>query len=112
MFNTIVPPGVTPFFGELYDAGFSRRGGHLICTYFDENFLNLVPAAHVEGLYGCLDYYQGVEDPFSRKLLEQYDALYPGDARSRAAARAPACTAACGSGPARWPRPERCGRTT
>ena len=80
VFNTIVPPGVTPFFGELYDAGFSRRGGHLICTYFDENFLNLVPAEHVEGLYGCLDYYQGVEDPFSRKLLEQYDALYPGDA--------------------------------
>jgi ABC-type branched-subunit amino acid transport system substrate-binding protein len=80
VFNTIVPPGVTPFFGALHDAGFSRDGGHLICTYFDENFLNLVPAEHVEGLYGCLDYYQGVEDPFSRKLLEQYDALYPGDA--------------------------------
>ena len=40
----------------------------------------MVPAAHVEGLYGCLDYYQAVGDPFSRKLLEQYDALYPGDA--------------------------------
>src|SRR4051794_11831212 len=80
VFNTIVPPGVTPFFQELHDAGFSRRGGHLICTYFDENFLNMVPAAHVEGLYSCLDYYQAVDDPFSRKLLEQYDALYPGDA--------------------------------
>ena len=22
----------------------------------DENFLNMVPGAHVEGLYGCLDY--------------------------------------------------------
>src|SRR3954464_9131771 len=80
VFNTIVPPGVTPFFQELHDSGFSSRGGQLICTYFDENFLNMVPAAHVEGLYGCLDYYQAVEDPFSRKLLEQYDALYPGDA--------------------------------
>jgi ABC-type branched-subunit amino acid transport system substrate-binding protein len=80
VFNTIVPPGVTPFFQELHDAGFSRCGGHLVCTYFDENFLNMVPAAHVEGLYGCLDYYQAVGDPFSRKLLEQYDALYPGDA--------------------------------
>jgi ABC-type branched-subunit amino acid transport system substrate-binding protein len=80
VFNTIVPPGVTPFLQELHDSGFSRRGGHLICTYFDENFLNMVPAAHVEGLYGCLDYYQAVDDPFSRKLLEQYDALYPGDA--------------------------------
>ena len=81
VFNTIVPPGVTPFFAALHDSGFTRRGGRLICTYFDENFLNMVPAAHVEGLYGCLDYYQAVSDPFSRKLLEQYDALYPGDAK-------------------------------
>jgi ABC-type branched-subunit amino acid transport system substrate-binding protein len=80
VFNTIVPPGVTPFLQELHDSGFSSRGGHLICTYFDENFLNMVPAPHVEGLYGCLDYYQAVDDPFSRKLLEQYDTLYPGDA--------------------------------
>jgi ABC-type branched-subunit amino acid transport system substrate-binding protein len=80
VFNTIVPPGVTPFLQELHDAGYSERGGQLICTYFDENFLNMVPAAHVEGLYGCLDYYQAVDDPFSRKLLEQYDTLYPGDA--------------------------------
>ena len=80
VFNTIVPPGVTPFFEQLHDSGFTRRGGQLVCTYFDENFLNMVPAAHVEGLYGCLDYYQAVSDSFSRKLLEQYDTLYPGDA--------------------------------
>jgi branched-chain amino acid transport system substrate-binding protein len=81
VFNTIVPPGVTPFLEQLYDSGFTSRGGHLVCTYFDENFLNMVPAAHVEGLYGCLDYYQAVGDPFSQKLLAQYDALYPGDAK-------------------------------
>jgi ABC-type branched-subunit amino acid transport system substrate-binding protein len=81
VFNTIVPPGVTPFFAELYESGFTRRGGQLVCTYFDENFLNMVPAVHVEGLYGCLDYYQAVADPFSRTLLEQYDTLYPGDAK-------------------------------
>jgi urea transport system substrate-binding protein len=81
VFNTIVPPGVTPFFEQLYGAGFTSRGGQLICTYFDENFLNMVPAAHVEGLYGCLDYYQAVGDPFSRKLLARYEALYPGDAK-------------------------------
>jgi ABC-type branched-subunit amino acid transport system substrate-binding protein len=81
VFNTIVPPGVAPFFEQLYDAGFTGRGGQLVCTYFDENFLNMVPAAHVEGLYGCLDYYQAVADPFSKKLLAQYDALYPGDAK-------------------------------
>ena len=80
VFNTIVPPGLTPFLELLYDSGFTRRGGHIVCTYFDENFLNLVPAAHVEGLYSCLDYYQDVSDPFSRELLSQYDELYPGSA--------------------------------
>jgi ABC-type branched-subunit amino acid transport system substrate-binding protein len=81
VFNTIVPRGLAPFFEQLYDSGFTSRGGQLVCTYFDENFLNMVPAAHVEGLYGCLDYYQDVADPFSQKLLAQYDALYPGDAK-------------------------------
>ena len=81
VFNTIVPPGVGPFFEQLHESGFAARGGHLVCTYFDENFLSMVPAAHIEGLYGCLDYYQAVGDPFSTKLLAQYDALYPGDAK-------------------------------
>ena len=81
VFNTIVPPGVSPFIEELHASGFTSRGGQLVCTYFDENFLNMVPAAQVEGLYSCLDYYQAVDDPFSQKLLEQYDALYPGDAK-------------------------------
>jgi ABC-type branched-subunit amino acid transport system substrate-binding protein len=81
VFNTIVPPGLTPFLEQLYESGFTERGGHLICTYFDENFLNLVPAAHVEGLYGCLDYYQDADDPFSKELLKTYDRLYPGSAQ-------------------------------
>jgi ABC-type branched-subunit amino acid transport system substrate-binding protein len=41
----------------------------------------MVPAEYVEGLYSCLDYYQGVSDAFSRTLLGQYETLYPGDAR-------------------------------
>jgi branched-chain amino acid transport system substrate-binding protein len=77
VFNTIVPPGVVPFFQQLHEAGYA---GHLVCTYFDETCLNLVPAEQVEGLYSCLDYYQGVDDPFSKELLARYDELYPGDA--------------------------------
>ena len=73
VFNTIVPPGLTPFLEQLHRAGFTRRGGHIVCTYFDENFLNLVPADHVEGLYGCLDYYRAVDDPFSIELLNRYE---------------------------------------
>jgi branched-chain amino acid transport system substrate-binding protein len=80
VFNTTVPPGVTPFFEQLYNSGFTKRGGYIVCTYFDENFLNLVPAAQVEGLYSCLDYYQNVSDPFSEKLIKHYNDLYPGDA--------------------------------
>src|SRR5437867_6938178 len=81
VFNTIVPPGLTPFLEQLYHAGFSKRGGHIVCTYFDENFLNLVPEAHVEGLYSCLDYYQNVGDPFSKELINRYDRLFPGKAK-------------------------------
>jgi urea transport system substrate-binding protein len=80
-FITIVPPGVASFLEQLHDSGFTKRGGHIVCTYFDENFLNMVPAAHVEGLYSCLDYYQTVSDPFSKKLIDQYDTLYPGHAK-------------------------------
>jgi ABC-type branched-subunit amino acid transport system substrate-binding protein len=81
VFNTIVPPGLTPFLQQLYDAGFHKRGGQIICTYFDENFLNLVPAEQVEGLYSCLDYYQEVSDPFSQDLLAKYNERFPGSAQ-------------------------------
>ncbi len=80
VFNTIVPPGLTPFLEELHRAGFTARGGTVVCTYFDENFLNLVPAEQVEGLYGCLDYYRDVDDAFSIELLNRYEGLFPGSA--------------------------------
>jgi len=89
VFNTTVPPGVAPFLEQLYNSGFTNRGGHLVCTYFDENFLNMVPAAHVEGLYSCLDYYQNVGDTFGKDLIKQYDTLYPGKAKFTAGG---ACT--------------------
>ena len=81
VFNTTVPPGVGPFLEELHKSGFGKRGGRLVCLYFDENFLNMVPAELVNGLYSCLDYYQAVGEPFSRNLLQQYEALYPGTAK-------------------------------
>jgi ABC-type branched-subunit amino acid transport system substrate-binding protein len=89
VFNTIVPPGLTPFLDELHRAGFTDRGGVIVCTYFDENFLNLVPAEQVEGLYGCLDYYRDVDDPFSVELLNRYEQLHPGSAMFTAGS---ACT--------------------
>ena len=91
VFNTIVPPGVSPFLEQLHDSGFTARGGQLVCTYFDENFLNMVPAAHVEGLYSCLDYYQAVSDPFSREAarpLRQRSSRAPPSSPAAAPARA------------------------
>ncbi|MGA8259922.1 MAG: substrate-binding protein [Arenicellales bacterium] len=81
VFNTIVPPGLAPFLEALHESGFTRRGGHLVCTYFEENMLNLFPPELVDGMYSCLDYYQGVGDPFSKKLLSRYDELYPGSSK-------------------------------
>jgi ABC-type branched-subunit amino acid transport system substrate-binding protein len=88
VFNTTVPPGVGPFLEQLYNSGFTERGGHLVCTYFEENFLSFFPAEQVEGLYSCLDYYQNVSDPFSKELLSQYDKLYPGSAKFTAGSAA------------------------
>ena len=81
VFNTTVPPGVGPFLEQLHEAGFQKRGGKLMCTYFEENILGLFPPDHVDGMYGCLDYYQSVTDPFSRELLARYERLYPGGAK-------------------------------
>jgi len=78
VFNTIVPPGLMPFLEQLYNSGFTKRGGKLVCTYFEENLLKMLPAEQVEGAYGCLDYYQTVSDPFSVELLKQYNKLFPG----------------------------------
>jgi ABC-type branched-subunit amino acid transport system substrate-binding protein len=81
VFNTIVPPGLGSFLEGLYESGFTKRGGHLVCTYFDESVLDMVPSEWVEGLYSCLDFYQDVSDPFSRDLLDEYDRRFPGSAK-------------------------------
>ncbi len=81
VFNTTVPPGFAPFLEQLYESGFRKRGGQIICTYFEENFVTFLPSEHVEGIYSCLDYYQNVNDSFSKELLDRYNTLYPGGAK-------------------------------
>jgi branched-chain amino acid transport system substrate-binding protein len=77
VFNTTVPPGCFPFLEALCESGFTKRGGRVVTTYFDENLVAALPSEHVEGLYGCIDYYQSVSDPFSRELLGRYNARFP-----------------------------------
>jgi ABC-type branched-subunit amino acid transport system substrate-binding protein len=88
VFNTTVPPGVTPLLQQLHEAGFAQSGGRIVCTYFEENFASLLPAEHVEGIYSCLDYYQAVNDPFSQALLRRYDERFPGSAKFTAGSAA------------------------
>jgi branched-chain amino acid transport system substrate-binding protein len=77
VFNTTVPPGCFPLLEALCASGFTRRGGQIITTYWDENLTSAVPPEHIEGLYGCIDYYQSVNDPFSQELLSRYNARFP-----------------------------------
>ena len=80
VFNTVIPPGVGPFFKQLYEAGFLKNGGRLSCVYYDENTLNINQAAEIEGLASCLDYFKALtpEDPFSAKLQATYEKQFPG----------------------------------
>jgi len=78
VFMTIIPPGLQPFVKQLYESGFQKNGGTLTCVYYDENLLNYHPAQEMEGLVSCLDYFQAVDDPFSKKLQEGYAKKFPG----------------------------------
>lgn len=78
VFNTVIPPGLQPFVKQLYESGFQKNGGVLSCVYYDENLLNYHPAQEMEGLVSCLDYFQAVDDPFSKALQEGYAKKFPG----------------------------------
>ena len=80
VFNTVIPPGVGPFFKQLYEAGFLKNGGRLACVYYDENTLSINQPNEIEGLASCLDYFKAVaaEDPASAKIQAAYDKQFPG----------------------------------
>ena len=75
--NTVIPPGVGPFFKQLHTAGFLDGGGRLACAYYDENLLGVNRPEEMEGLATCLDYFQSLDDPFSREILEKYRTRFP-----------------------------------
>jgi len=81
VFNTVIPPGVGPFFKQLYEAGFGKRGGRLSCIYYDENTLKINPAYEIEGLASCLDYFRALtkDDPVSARIQAEYDKQFPGN---------------------------------
>jgi len=80
VFNSIIWPGVGPFFKQLYEAGFSKRGGRLACVYYDESALSINEPQEIEGLAACLDYFRTVTalDPASARIQVEYDKEFPG----------------------------------
>lgn len=78
VFSTVIAPGLQPFMKQLHESGFQREGGVVTCVYYDENLLNYHPPQEMDGLYSCLDYFQAVDDPFSRQLQEGYARKFPG----------------------------------
>ncbi|WP_434733034.1 substrate-binding protein [Rhizobium sp. YTUHZ044] len=90
VFNTIVPPGVSPFFKQLYEAGFSKNGGRIGCTYFDENFLDMNPAHEIDGLASSLDYYSALtaEDSISARIQGNYEKQFTNQFRFSAGSAA------------------------
>ena len=78
VFNTVIPPGVGPFIKQLYEAGFTKKGGRLSCVYYDENTLNINAANEFEGLASCLDYFRAIDDSFSAQLSAEYEKRFPG----------------------------------
>jgi branched-chain amino acid transport system substrate-binding protein len=77
VFNTVIPPGLQAFSKQLFDAGFQENGGSYSCVYFDENSENYMSTRELEGVYSCLDYFHSVDDEFSKKLLSDYDTMFP-----------------------------------
>ena len=78
VFNSTVPPGLQPFAKQLYEFGFQKNGGLVAAVNFDELTLNFLPAAEMEGLLSCLDYFLAVDDFFSRQLQIGYAKKFPG----------------------------------
>lgn len=76
VFNTTIPPGLQGFMKQLYEAGYYDKGGQT-CVYLDENAVNYVPARELDGVYSCLDMFHTIEDAHTKKLLEEYSALFP-----------------------------------
>jgi branched-chain amino acid transport system substrate-binding protein len=77
VFNTVIPPGLQAFTKQLYEAGFHSKGGTLSCVYYDENSVNYVAPRELEGVYSCLDFFHTVQDPFSQKLVADYNKMFP-----------------------------------
>ena len=77
VFLTIIPPGLTPFGKQLWDSGFQKNGGTISCVYYNEWAPLFVEPYALEGTYSCLDYFQTVDDAFSKQLLADYNAMWP-----------------------------------
>ena len=71
VFNTLIPPGLQPFAKQLYEFRLPEEWWPFSCVYFDEALKTFIPAGEMEGVLSCMDYYQAVDDPFSKQLPDR-----------------------------------------
>ena len=82
VFNTIVPPGLTPFLEQLYDSGFTKRGGqHRLHVLRRELPRTWCRPSRWRGCTAASTTTRTSSDPFSKELLGRYDELFPGSAK-------------------------------
>ena len=84
--STVVPPALLPLLSQLWENGYTGKKGRIASMNADENLLPAVEAKALEGLASCQDYFQTIDDPFSKTLLERYKQRYPDWAKAQLAA--------------------------
>jgi ABC-type branched-subunit amino acid transport system substrate-binding protein len=84
--STVVPPALLPLLSQLSENGYTGKKGRIASMNADENLLPAVEGKALEGLASCQDYFQTIDDPFSKTLLERYKQRYPEWAKAQLAA--------------------------
>ena len=79
VFNTVIPPGLQPFVKQLYESRLPEERRRRRAASTTTRTCSTTTRPHeMEGLVSCLDYFQAVDDPFSKKLQAGLQQEVPG----------------------------------
>lgn len=84
--STVVPPAELPLLSQLWENGYTGKKGRIASMNADENLLPAVEGKALEGLASCQDYFQTIDDAFSKTFLERFKQRYPDWAKAQLAA--------------------------
>jgi branched-chain amino acid transport system substrate-binding protein len=75
VYSNVIPPGIWTQVRQLTEQGF-RDKGMLCVPYLEESALQAIPPKLMEGLPACLDFFQGLTDPYDKALVQRYKSTY------------------------------------